>query len=460
MPARIRITLLFASIVFIILGLMCSSIYYFSYVNREKSSRTRLTDFAITTGSLLSQSETFDDSLIQKIDNSTKLSLINKSVEVFNYLNHKIYSYSDHPNDSLPITTGILDGSKIKGDTYFTLHEREAIAYHYINKNLRAVIIVAAFDKNGNATLKQLRLILWLSFLGGILIALATGYWLFSKILLKPIRKMADEVRDISAQNLARRIQSADGSDEWNYLSNTLNELLNRLQESFEIQRRFISNASHELSTPLSSVSSQLEVSLQRDRNADEYRHVMQSVYQDVLQLNKLTQTLLEFAKASGTAGGLEINLIRIDEILLLLKSEMIKLDKNCTVLLEFENLPDEEEKLLVFGNETLLLVAIKNIVVNACKYSQDNLARVKLYITQNKINIEISDDGKGINESELKNIFQPFYRSDIDSFTKGFGLGLPLANRIVKLHKGYIDVVSSVNRGSTFTIHLPFANK
>jgi len=460
MPARIRITLLFASIVFFILGLVCGSIYYFSFINRQKSSKARLTDFAITTGSLLSQYKTFDDNLIHKIDTSTKLSLTNKSVEVFNYLNNEIYSYADNSNDSIPVTQSILNDAKIKGDTYFTLNEREAVAYHFVNENLRAVVIVAALDKNGNATLKQLGLILWFSFFGGTLIALATGYWFFSKILLKPIRKMADEVREISAQNLARRIQSADGSDEWNYLSNTLNELMNRLQESFEMQRRFISNASHELSTPLSSISSQLEVSLQRDRNADEYRRVMQSVYQDVLQLNKLTQTLLEFAKASGSVAGLEINLVRIDEVLLLLKSEIIKLDKKYSMVLDFENLPEQEERLLVSGNELLLLMALKNIVVNACKYSKNNLARVQLHAEPNKIVIEISDDGKGIEESELKNIFQPFYRSDDDSAVKGFGLGLSLANRIIKLHKGYINVASTVNKGSSFIVYLPTAEK
>jgi two-component system sensor histidine kinase ArlS len=460
MPARIRITLLFASIVFFILGLVCGSIYYFSFINRQKSSKARLTDFAITTGSLLSQSKTFDDNLIHKIDTSTKLSLTNKSVEVFNYLNQKIYSYADNPDDSSPVTQSILDDAKIKGNSYFTLNEREAIAYHFVNENLRAVIIVAALDKNGNATLRQLALILWLSFFCGILIALATGYWFFSRILLTPIRKMADEVREISAQNLARRIQSADASDEWNYLSNTLNELMNRLQESFEMQRRFISNASHELSTPLSSISSQLEVSLQRDRNADEYRRVMQSVYQDVLQLNKLTQTLLEFAKASGSVAGLEINLVRMDEVLLSLKSEIIKLDKKYSMVLDFENLPEQEERLLVSGNELLLLMALKNIVVNACKYSKNNLARVQLHVEPNKIAIEISDDGKGIEESELKNIFQPFYRSDDDSAVKGFGLGLSLANRIIKLHKGYINVASTINKGSSFIVYLPIADK
>jgi signal transduction histidine kinase len=223
-------------------------------------------------------------------------------------------------------------------------------------------------------------------------------------------------------------------------------------RRSFDLQRRFISNASHELSTPLTSISSQLEVSLQRERGADEYRKVMYSILEDVRHMAKLTQTLLEFAKASGTAGGLEIELIRIDEILYRLPAEISKINKAYSVSFEFNQLPAEEKQLLVFGNEELLFTAIKNIVVNACKYSSDNRAIIKLSVKYPEITIQVQDDGVGIPENELTNIFQPFYRiNSVES--PGFGLGLPLASRIIKLHKGTIEVTSKVNEGSVFTI-------
>src|SRR6516225_5089129 len=141
------------------------------------------------------------------------------------------------------------------------------------------------------------RLMMWRAMIiGGTLSSIIGGYF-FSIRLLHPMRRIADEAGEISARTLTRRIGSSTGNpqDEWDYLSGTLNQLLNRLQESFEIQGRFIANASHELSTPLTSISSQLEVSLQRVRTVEEYRQVIQSVYQDTRQLSKLTQTLLEF---------------------------------------------------------------------------------------------------------------------------------------------------------------------
>src|SRR5258708_723850 len=315
--------------------------------------------------------------------------------------------------------------------------------------------------------MRHLRLVLSLSFIGGILISVVGGY-LFSISLLNPIRRIADEVNEISARNLTRRIRflasgdetsfTAGAEDEWVYLFGTLNQLLNRLQESFEIQGRFIANASHELSTPLTSISSQLEVALQRVRTVEEYRQVIQSVYQDTRQLSKLTQTLLEFARASGTAGGLEIDLVRIDEILLRLPGEITRAGNEGEVLLDFDQLPEREEELLVFGNEDLLFTAIKNIVSNACKYSDDHQAKVRLAVWDREITITIEARGKGIEETEWEKIFQPFSRSGVDPSIPGFGLGLSRARRSIQLHKGWISVDSVPGKGSVFTIKLPSA--
>src|SRR6185312_1807697 len=227
---------------------------------------------------------------------------------------------------------------------------------------------------------------------------------------------------------------------------------------SFEMQRRFISSASHELSTPLTSVSSQLEVALQRTRSAKEYQEVIQSVYQDVHHLSKLIQTLLAFATVSGIKGGIEINSIRIDEILLQLPGEITKMNQEYKVKLDFDQLPENVEKLLVFGNAELLLTAVKNVVSNACKYSPDHLAKIKLMVESEEIIIAVEDDGKGISENDLKNIFHPFYRTEDSKSIAGFGVGLPLAYRIIKLHKGQVIVNSVVEKGTTVFIQLPIA--
>jgi signal transduction histidine kinase len=462
MAVRTRITLLFALLVVAILTLVCASVYYFSYTNRIKDIQTRLANRAITTGRLLSQRGVFDEALIRKIDASTSMAMQDKVIEAYDKSNRLIYWYSDNPADTLRTDSNVLARARKSNDRiYFTQQRKDAIAINFNDDNASFIIVAAAYDEAGNEKLRHLRLVLSLSFVGGILISVIGGY-LFSISLLHPIKRIADEVNDISARNLTRRIRPAraDAKDEWYYLSDTLNQLLNRLQESFEIQGRFIANASHELSTPLTSISSQLEVALQRVRTVEEYRKVIQSVYQDARQLSKLTQTLLEFARASGTAGGLEIDLLRIDEVLLRLPAEIKKASSLYTVTLDFDRLPEAEEALLVFGNEDLLFTAIRNIVSNACKYSDDHHAVVRLVVNGTEILIAVEDKGRGIGEEEWEKIFQPFYRSDDGLAIPGFGLGLSLARRILLLHKGFIGVRSVLGEGSVFTITLPSAAK
>lgn len=455
MHVRLKITLLFTIMVFVLLSLICGYIYYASSTTRLENIKTLLKNRALTVSHMLGQQDTLGRNLINKIDSFSVLTVKSKIVQAYDSLNEKIYTYRDNAADTLQIGSEILDKSRAANIIFFNAGTKDAVVLY--DKNDRIVVLAAAYDEQGRKDLRHIKYILWLSLVAGMLTAFASGYF-FSKILLQPVRKIADEVNTISAQNLAHRIKSGNVNDEWNYLSETLNDLLNRLQESFEIQRRFISAASHELSTPLTSISSQLEVSLQRDRGTEEYRNVIGSVYQDVRHLSKLTQTLLEFATVSGNAGGLELNLIRIDEVLMRLPSEMTKMDKSYSVKLAFDQLPEEEASLLVFGNAELLFTAIKNIVSNACKYSPDRLAKIKLSVNQSLIIISVEDNGKGIPEYELQNIFQPFYRTEDSRSIIGFGVGLPLVNRIIKLHKGQIKINSIVGKGTTFSIRLPIA--
>ncbi|MGI8637302.1 MAG: sensor histidine kinase, partial [Segetibacter sp.] len=441
MPVRIRITLLFTLLVAVILTLVCVSVYYFSYNLRVNYIETRLTNKAITVGNLLNQSNFFSTEMVRKIDSSTSLAYTNEVIQAYDSKNNKIYEYRDNSKAIFKLRPEILSKARIKGRVFFDVGNEEVVAYYYTDIASRVVVIVAGEDREGKENLQHLLYILLFSYLSGIIIAGFGGYF-FSTGLLRPIIKISDEVNHISALNLSERIKTGSIKDEWFYLADTLNSLLNRLQESFDLQKRFISNASHELSTPLTSISSQLEVSLQRERDAAAYREVMKSVHQDVVQMGKLTRTLLDFAKAAGTRAGIEIKRFRIDEVLLRLPAEIAKIDHACSLSFGFDKMPDEENKLFVYGNEELLFTAIKNIVVNACKYSGGS-AVVKLGVEAQLVQISVEDNGKGIPEAELQHIFQPFFRVDDKKDKDGFGLGLSLASQIIKLHKGEIKVVS-----------------
>jgi two-component system, OmpR family, sensor histidine kinase ArlS len=287
-----------------------------------------------------------------------------------------------------------------------------------------------------------------------MIISLVAGHF-FSSQLLKPVATIIREVNDISSHNLSNRIKAGASQDELSQLANTFNDLLDRLQEYFNAQRRFISNASHELSTPLTSISSQLEVTMQRQRSIDEYQEVIQSVHEDVVQMRQLTKSLLEIAK-TGSEGSIELHEIRIDEVLFKVMGDMTKIDPDYRVELNFKDAGESERSFLVFGNTDLLYIAIKNIVENGCKYSIDNTARVDLSFADSDTMIEVRSSGKPIEKDEMEKIFQPFYRSGTSEGKSGFGLGLALAKRIIGLTKGSLTVHSNEESGTTFTISIP----
>ena len=188
MPVRLRITLLFSLFAFIILGVVCSSIYYFSYQTRLNGIKTRLTNRAITTARLLSQQEIFDKEVVRQIDSLTTISLKRKTVQAYDYQNQRIYTYSDQPGDTIHIDREILNNARVKGNHYFVTQGREGIAYHYIGNNARIVIVTTAEDVDGKRYLADLLKILLVSLLVGCVIVLVSGY-VFSRSLLSPLKK-------------------------------------------------------------------------------------------------------------------------------------------------------------------------------------------------------------------------------------------------------------------------------
>jgi len=325
----------------------------------------------------------------------------------------------------------------------------------YNNKKL--IVFYIGSDEDGKRRIADLKGILLSSLLAGVIITIVVGY-IFSTQLVRPINRIIKEVNEVSFNNLSERIYGGDGQDELSRLANTFNNLLNRLQESISIQKRFISNASHELSTPLTSISSQLQVTLYKERSTEEYHNVLHSIQEDVEQMRQLTKSLLEIAK-TGYEGGIELTEVRIDEIMLKITGDVKKINAAYNVELEFGEFPDDDKSCLTYGNPDLLYSAIKNITENACKYSDDKHAFLSLIFSNKEIICEIKNNGKVIAPEELESIFHPFYRGSTSSDTKGFGLGLALSQRIIALHKGRVKVQSDKANGTVFTITFPSLN-
>lgn len=454
MKSRHKITLLFTLLVTAILLVVSFSIYYFSYLDRKEGFVKRLKSRANNNAQIFSYFKEDRKAVLDRINVSPKELLPNKTIDIYNLSGQLQYRYITPGYDSIPVGRRDLEKAIANGQHYFQVNQREALAVHYREEGKGFVVVISAYDHDGWAQLRQLKQIFIITLLFGTLISLIAGH-VFSKQLLRPVAQIIEEVNDISSHNLSHRIRTGGTQeDELNQLANTFNDLLDRIQESFESQRRFISNASHELSTPLTSISSQLQVTLQRNRDTGEYRQVMQSVQEDVMQMRQLTKSLLDMAK-TGSQGSIELNEIRVDEVLFRVMAEMKKLNPQYEVELNFSEFPDDESQFLVFGNTDLLYIAVRNIVENGCKYSTDHTSVVNLYFKDGMVVIEVHSVGRTVAKEEIKEIFKPFYRSSNAVGTSGFGLGLALAKRIVGLHKGNLSVESDHESGMNFIVTL-----
>jgi len=455
MQIKYRITLVYSVIVTVILLLFCIALYLFSYQDMVSRFKERLLSKATSTLELI-RSPRFDNELIKTINQTSPSSLDRKSLYVYDYKTNKTFSYQDEGAKPVRLNDDIINNVTKGRPYYFKLGDRDAVAIEYIDKKSNYIAMVAAYDTDRVDWLKKLQLILGICMLLSVVIVIFTGY-VFSLSLIRAISEFTHKIKHISSEKFSLRLDTGKGKDELQKLAITINDLLDRLQASFNLQRRFIDNASHELSTPLASIASQMDVALQRDRSSDEYKKALLSMNDDVKRLSMLVRSLLEIAKVSGSMGGTELTSVRIDELLMRIPADLRKVSPMYDVNIEFDKLPEDESALIIYGNEHLLYSAIKNIVHNACKFSEDKRAELRMSFTTGNILITITDNGPGIDDKDMQHIFQPFYRSNRhQSYVSGAGLGLSLAQRIIGLHKGNITVESKIGHGTTFTIILP----
>ena len=428
------------------------SVYYLTSVEVNDVFYKRLKSRASSNAQIFDYFGDSSVAVLYRIDGGTLAMLPRKSVAIYDTLGNQLYHYVSVTADSLRIEGEVLQDIRESGEERFVTGTRDAIGLYYTGGR-DIIVVVAADNEDGRIRLAELKKVMIISMIIAIIVTIITGY-LFSSQLVRPISSIIRDVNAISSHNLSKRLPTGISQDELNQLAKTFNELLDRLQDSFNTQRRFISNASHELSTPLTSILSQLQVTFQKERSIDEYKRVIISVQEDVEQLRQLTKSLLEIAK-TGTQGSIELHELRIDELLLKLSSDLKRSNAGYQVVLEFNELPEDERRSSVFGNYDLLYSALRNIIENGCKYSPDNTSEVELKFPGNSILIHVRNKGDVITEQEIEQIFQPFFRGENAGETRGFGLGLSLAKRIIALHKGEISVDSN-HEGTVFSIQLP----
>ena len=384
-----------------------------------------------------------------------------------NHLTEKSYIRIVHPDGRIlyEITNDKELTKKVKGKYVHTKEAtRRAIV---IDQKEKQVLIVRVPIENtphlkgsieigeeleGLETRKDILLwILGVSTILAVILSLLSGKWI-SNIIMRPISNMINTMEDIERSGVPKKIIILnDTKDELQTLANTFNRMIDRLEDNFAKQSQFVSDASHELKTPLTVIKSYANLlrrhGLEDKELADE---AIQAIHSEATRIQKMTETFLDVASLEKEVElDLEvINLVLLCQDILKQMKEVYKRE----ITLHFEQSP-----VLIVADELKIKQVIIILLDNAIKYSS---GRIDIFLEKNDVNaiIRVKDYGIGIPEEEIENIFERFYRVDKarSRETGGSGLGLHIAKKIIKLHKGEIKIRSKEEDGTEVELFLP----
>jgi two-component system sensor histidine kinase ArlS len=442
-----KLTIVYALIFFVALVSVNAAILFSInyYMNQTSIQQLELIDQGIK-----QEVRTFGD--VPKID-LKKISQISDNIDINLIFNNRvIYDTGEHYN--LPLSDGINSKKVITAEAgenkimylndAFTLKDGEVIG----------IQIIKDMDRE-ESYLHALSGIMLLIDAIILLLSIMVGY-IISKNALSPIDKITNQAKQISAHDLTRRIQIDGPDDELKRLADTFNDLIERIQYSYEKQNRFTLDASHELATPLAVIKGYIDVI---DRWGKDDREVLnegiESIKTELSNMTKLLDTLFFISKTDNEMLKLEKTRFWLNDLI----AEVVKESK---LVDDKHNIShNSNSPLKIEGDRRLIKQMLRAIVENSIKYTPDNgKIEIDAGASDGQAIITVSDTGIGISKEDLPHIFDRFYRVDQarSRAIGGTGLGLSIVKWIVDIHKGSITTESETGKGTKITIKLPLS--
>lgn len=284
---------------------------------------------------------------------------------------------------------------------------------------------------------------------------IALGGYLITAKALRPLSAMTETARAISEGNdLTRRIRLGSGRDEVHVLAHTFDQMMERLQSSFETEKQFTSDVSHELRTPVAVILSQCEYASQEGTPPEELRGSIGVIGAQARKMSALISQLLTLARADSGKQKLQYELVNLSELAeIIVEEQSIAAEEKDITLLT-----DIQPEILLRADETMMMRLFINLISNSITYGKpDGHTLVTLSTNETEITGSVQDDGIGIPADKLDKIWQRFYQVDparTSGSSSGSGLGLSMVKWIVQAHGGRIEVSSRLGEGTCFTFH------
>lgn len=347
----------------------------------------------------------------------------------------------------------------LDGKDEANLRKEEGVVYAsaYIeNENsekIGVVLLISSFDDVNNLISEISQK--WFLITIGISIIIGLIVFFTTQIFIGPLKNILRIIQKITEGQLHQRI-SIKGHNEFSQLGTAFNNMTEKLETVESSRQEFVSNVSHELKTPLSSIKVLSEsILLQSDMPIEMYKEFLQDISSEIDRMTNIINDLLSLVKLDHKEAGLNIKETDINKMAEEILKRLYPLAEKKNIELFYES----NKNMIIDADEVKLSLAVSNLVENGIKYTPNN-GMVKLIVDGDHQNcfITVQDTGIGINEEEQGKIFNRFYRVDKtrDRETGGTGLGLAITHSAVLLHNGSIKVISKENNGATFVVRLP----
>ena len=349
-------------------------------------------------------------------------------------------------------TSPVIDAVRKHKKMEFAEGSRQSVGIYYYDNQGNFVILVSAIDNQGNKRTKDLIESMAILLISVTVVLFITSRW-FAQKALEPIDKVIKQMRQVRAGNLSLRVDEGTGKDEISALAHNFNQLLEHLENAFELQQTFVINASHELRTPITTIIGEIEIALHKLRSNAEYEQVLHSVLTDAERLNETITSLLELANVDMNYTQAAFKPVAIDELIWELNDYWSAKQGKGMFNVNVLTLPDDHEKLQVLANKSLLTIAFNNIIGNAFKFSENKPVQCDLIADNKSIVVKITDQGIGIMPDEIGKIFESFYRGTNVKSYQGNGIGLYVTSKIIGLFNGTITVNSVPLESTTIKV-------
>lgn len=373
--------------------------------------------------------------------------------EIVSETSYQLYNESDNivfGNRNEKVNPSLLQ--KIRQERYLGFTTPTDFCYSIFYEDNQGDFIIITREPQAFLD-EQLTSLLWILVLVltvGLVAVILLSRWL-SRIAYKPITNIIGQVNGFSLDKPDEKIESPNTRDELQELTETFNSLLERISETFVIQKNFVNYVSHEFKTPLTSMQGNLEVFSLKDRNPKEYEELSQKMISQIRQLEEILNTLLII---SNLRKNVDLNTqFRIDELIWEIIDELSVCYATPKINMVID-VPSSDEGLLILTKDrTQLLMALFNIIENAVKYSE-KMVDIRICKESGCLHLSIKDHGIGIPINELENISKPFYRADNSNHIQGRGIGLSIALRILENNGIKYKIDSKINVGTNVLIY------